>query len=561
MDKNEVNKNNANRNKANKNKLNKNKITRRNFLSQSTDTLTASTLIRVFGALGLANLTTACGSSSATESSSTPNQNNNQSNNQTTPRPVDWPGDVGTGKKVIILGAGISGLVSAYEMTKLGYECTILEATGRVGGRVRTIRNGDVIEELDSSQTCVFDDDPSLYFNAGAARIPTHHDLLLGYCREFNVALEIFVNENTATRLHSNSINNSEPLLNRQVVNDTQGYIAELLASALNSGSLDSEVSSSEKSNLLNLLKQFAGLDNNYAYFGSQRTGFVGQENSGSQERGNFPSPILRSELFQSEFNQFKLDFFKGLNQQATMLQPVGGMDNIAKAFELQVFDQIIFEAQVTEIRKTSNGVNITYIDEQSDQLSIQTDYCICTIPAPVLKDIANDFSNEHQSEIESFSYSNAGKLAFQSNRFWEVEHNIYGGISWTDQDITQIWYPSHGVMSEDGIIIGAYTFGSGQGTRFSNLSPSERITTSIDQANLIHSEYESNVINGVSISWPKIPFQLGGWGTSVANILLTEDQNIFFAGEHLSILQGWQEGAILSAYSAIDLIVLKDSN
>ena len=112
--------------------------------------------------------------------------------------------------------------------------------------------------------------------------------------------------------------------------------------------------------------------------------------------------------------------------------------------------------------------------------------------------------------------------------------------------------------MAEQGIIVGAYTFGSAQGTRFSNLSPSARVTTGIDQANLIHSEYESNVINGISISWPKIPFQLGGWGTSVANILLTEDDNIFFAGEHLSILQGWQEGAILSAYSAIDLIVQK---
>jgi len=536
-----------------------NEITRRDFLSQSSNTITASTLLKIFGVVGLSNLTTACGSSSAQALTDAPNQNQNQLNNQTTPRPEDWPSNVGSGKSVIILGAGISGMVSAFEMTKLGYECTLLEATDRTGGRVRTIRNGDEIEELDSIQTCVFDNNANLYFNAGAARIPHHHDLLLGYCREFGVSLELFVNENTATRLHSTTTNNSEPILNRHVVNDTQGYIAELLASALNNGSLDSELSSTEKSNLLNLLKQFAGLDNNYSYFGSNRTGFVGQENSGSRERGNFPSPILRSELFQNEFTQFKLDFFKGLDQQATMLQPVGGMDNIAKAFELQVFEQIIFEAEVIEIKKTNSGVNITYIDAQSNQTNLQADYCICTIPASVLKNIANDFSNAHQTEIENFTYSNAGKMAFQSNRFWETEHNIYGGISWTDQDITQIWYPSHDLMADQGIIIGAYTFGGAQGTRFSNLSPSERITTGIDEASLIHSEYENNVINGISISWPKIPFQLGGWGTSVANTLLTEDENIFFAGEHLSILQGWQEGAILSAYSAIDLIVQKD--
>jgi monoamine oxidase len=38
--------------------------------------------------------------------------------------------------------------------------------------------------------------------------------------------------------------------------------------------------------------------------------------------------------------------------------------------------------------------------------------------------------------------------------------------------------------------------------------------------------------------------------------VLLTPDGNIFFAGEHLSILQSWQEGAILSAYRAIDGVV-----
>ena len=62
-------------------------------------------------------------------------------------------------------------------------------------------------------------------------------------------------------------------------------------------------------------------------------------------------------------------------------------------------------------------------------------------------------------------------------------------------------------------------------------------------------------------LPWKKVPFQLGGWGTSNPSVLLTPDENIFFAGEHLSILQGWQEGAILSAYSAVDAIVQRDLN
>jgi len=61
-------------------------------------------------------------------------------------------------------------------------------------------------------------------------------------------------------------------------------------------------------------------------------------------------------------------------------------------------------------------------------------------------------------------------------------------------------------------------------------------------------------------VSWLKVPFQLGAWGTSAPGVLLTADENIFFAGEHLSILQGWQEGAILSAYHAIDGVVTRDT-
>ena len=97
------------------------------------------------------------------------------------PRPGDWPADVGAGKSVVILGGGIAGMTTALEMTRLGYSCTILEATSTAGGRNRTIRGGDVVTEVDSTQTCQFDFDDELYFNPGPARIAHHHEFLLGY--------------------------------------------------------------------------------------------------------------------------------------------------------------------------------------------------------------------------------------------------------------------------------------------------------------------------------------------------------------------------------------------
>src|SRR5205814_7647638 len=41
----------------------------------------------------------------------------------------------GSGRSVVILGAGIAGLVSAYELRRAGYQVTLLESRNRIGGR------------------------------------------------------------------------------------------------------------------------------------------------------------------------------------------------------------------------------------------------------------------------------------------------------------------------------------------------------------------------------------------------------------------------------------------
>src|SRR5262245_45621993 len=88
----------------------------------------------------------------------------------------------GTGRSVVILGAGIAGLVSAYELQRAGYRVTILEARDRIGGRVWTIRGGDrIVQTGRPDQRAEFDQ--GLYFNAGAARIPSSHRAILGYAR------------------------------------------------------------------------------------------------------------------------------------------------------------------------------------------------------------------------------------------------------------------------------------------------------------------------------------------------------------------------------------------
>ena len=520
-------------------------------------------MLRAIAAMGIGTALQACGSSSAAPGSPpAPPPPPPPPGRMQSPRPGDWPANVGTGKSVVILGGGIAGMTTALEMTRLGYDCTILEATDTAGGRNRTIRSGDTVVETDSQQTCTFDVGENFYFNAGPARIPHHHEFLLGYCREFSVPLEAFINENRAARLHSTASNGGEPIIERRVRADSRGHIARLLATAVNQGALDAELSAGDKTNLLAMLRQFGALNSAYAYNGTNRAGFPGQEDAGSRQRGETIPPLALRDLINDVFWQQRQVFGEGLNQQPTMLQPVGGMDKIARAFELQVAADLVTGAVVTEIRKTANGVSVEYNLSGTPQPALQGDYCVCTIPATVLRNIPGDYSAAHKSAIDAFQYASAGKVAFQARRFWEQDHNIYGGISWTTQAITQIWYPSNGFGQQDGVLVGAYLFGGGDGDDFANDTPAQRAISAVSQGANVHTQINSQIVAGteLSVAWPKVPFQLGAWGVSTPGALSTPDDNIHYAGEHLSILQGWQEGAILSAYQAIDQIVAKDS-
>ncbi len=539
----------------------RNDMKRREFLTAVGRAVGSSAMLRTMAAMGIGTTLSACGSSSAAPGSSpNPPPPPPPPSQFKSPRPGDWPANVGAGKTVVILGGGIAGMTAAYEMTKLGYSCTILEATGRAGGRNRTIRAGDVVEEVNNSfQSCNFDFDDDLYFNPGPARIAHHHEFLLGYCREFGVALETFTNDNRAALLHSANAFGGQPVIARRVHADTRGHIARLLALAVNQNALDLELSATDKTNILNMLRNFGDLSGSFDYIGTSRAGFPGQENAGSRDRGDLVSPLQLQELLSETVLQNRQEFAHSLEQQPTTLQPVGGMDRIAVAFAAQIAQDIVYNAVVTEIRKTANGVRIEY-DQMGTPVLLEVDYCICTIPATVLAGIPNDFSVDHRNTIINFEYSSAGKIAFQSRRFWEQDHNIYGGISWTTQDITQIWYPNNGFGQANGVIVGSYIFGGPAGTNFANQAPQSRIDSTVAQANVLHPEFGTEASQGVSVAWSKVPFQLGAWGRSDPGILLTPDGNIFFAGDHLSILRGWQEGAILSAYHAIDLIVQRDT-
>ena len=126
-------------------------------------------------------------------------------------------------RRVAILGGGISGLTVAYELSRRGYDCTILEASHRCGGRILTLRHGDLVDEIGNSHYCEFDDEPHMYFNAGAARIPSTHRNLLAYCKELEIELEVFVNENKTSFFQDDNMLGGMPIRNIDYTTNMRG--------------------------------------------------------------------------------------------------------------------------------------------------------------------------------------------------------------------------------------------------------------------------------------------------------------------------------------------------
>src|ERR1041384_7537299 len=178
-------------------------------------------------------------------------------------------------KKVLILGAGISGLTAAYELSRKGYEVQVLEASFRAGGRNMTVRHGDRIDETGFPQVCQFDKDPDLYFNCGPARIPGHHVHLLEYCKELDVELEPFINDNRNAWVQDVAMFGGNAIRAREYMSDSRGFVAELLSKSMKPDQFAAPLTKDDYERLREYMKYLGTLDPNFKYVGTSNAGLA----------------------------------------------------------------------------------------------------------------------------------------------------------------------------------------------------------------------------------------------------------------------------------------------
>lgn len=486
------------------------------------------------------------------------------------PSPVDFAPNEGAGVSVLILGAGIAGLTCAYELEKGGYHCQLLEARARPGGRNWTARRGTSETALDgSTQTCQFDE--GLYMNVGPTRFPQHHTTL-DYCRELKIPVHVFGNQNADAYYY---VERAGPLSNkrmrfRAVQADSLGHIAELLAKAVNQGTLDQDLSDSDKETLIEFLRSFGALTPQNRYQGSPERGYrVGVVPGAGLQSGTIDTPFALSDLLalNTTGGVFNLGYFLTFQyeweQAMPMFEPDGGIDAIPRALVSAMKGPIRYGMQVTHIENTANGVRVSYQDQQGQSGQVEADYCICTIPPQILRRIPNNFSAQVNADLSVPVPINAGKMGLQfKRRFWEEDDRIFGGITVTNLDILQILYPSHGYFGQKGVLIGYYNYTPIADT-FGALTPQQREQHALDQGSKIHgSAYRKEFETSFSNDWRKTRFSEGSWinwppgtrggpGTPYARLLESAGR-VYFCGDYLSYAIAWQHGAFESARKVV---------
>jgi monoamine oxidase len=452
--------------------------------------------------------------------------------------------------KVIVLGAGVSGLVTAYELGKLGYDVRVLEARDRVGGLNWTVRRGTEYTELESGekQTCTFDE--GLYVNVGPWRLPYTHTGVLGYCREVGVPVEVFINEAENSFFYYEGEQygamSGKRLRLREVKADMLGHVNELLVKAIDQNKLDLPMTAEDKDRFIRFLVSEGYLDPTTKTYKA-----IGE----SDRQPYDTNALLRAGIG----NRFRSVPLTDGTQAAPIFQPVGGMDQFPKGLARAIGAQkITFNAEIQSVHQDESGVKLVYLDTKSNKKTeVTADFVALCLPMPIIGKLDVNFSPEMIAAVKGVATSNSAKMGLQmKRRFWEEDDQIFGGHLYSNLPLGEFSYPCTGYFSKKGVLLGLYANGP-VGTLLDQ-TPAQRVEHVLTNASKVHPQVRKEFESAFGVWWKKVKYSEGGYATGSASARrtqLSKMENRLVIGSAAVCPYSepdWQEGAVAAGWQTV---------
>lgn len=467
------------------------------------------------------------------------------------------------GKRITILGAGIAGLVAAYELERMGHDVEILEGSPRIGGRIWTHRFGN---EPDTP-----------YAELGAMRIPSYHQHTLHYVEEMGLSdklckfVTVFEEQNAFMNLEGKIVRMKDApklLIERyqgiftdERYNKQTRLFAAWLKTIVDTISPASLRQSFEQDLHSHLMDELERLDLS-SYF------------SEDGETINLQAFIKENPGFRARCSK-ALDMFLSdivIETGSDLLQIKGGSEQLIHRLVKSIKAPIACNHEVTAIRVRPNYTEIDYLENGQKHTRI-CEYVLCTIPFTVLRQMElSGFDERKLASIRDTVYCPATKVAFHTKEaFWQKQ-DINGGASFSGDSVRQTYYPSVKFNPERGsVMLASYTIGDYADT-LGNMSEHERHNYVKTVVSKVHPELQSDdmVAQEASIAWGNYKWSAGGctvhWDEENHTVNYLEaarpQYNLFFAGEHCSKYPAWIQGSIESALEAVyDIVSHKPQN